>query len=99
MTVPSAMSFSEKQGTRDGVSIIGAGGHAKVVIGTLQDGGYRVHRVYDDSPTKHGTTILGQPVVGSVSALQLKDVASAIVAIGDNRTRATLAARLALNRK
>ncbi|MBN1877732.1 MAG: transferase, partial [Anaerolineae bacterium] len=36
----------------ESVCVLGAGGHAKVVISTLQAAGYRVEAVYDDDAQK-----------------------------------------------
>lgn len=75
------------------VWVIGGGGHAKVVIATLQASGTAIAGVLDDDAAKHGQTVLGVPIVGL-----LGEVASgeheAILAIGDNAARKQVAARL-----
>ena len=68
------------------VWVIGAGGHAKVVIATLQAAGETVAGVLDDDAARHGTVVLGVPVVGPV-ARAAQGEHEAIVAVGDNRTR------------
>lgn len=78
--------------------IIGAGGHAKVVIGTA-----RAMEcadpigVLDDDPARVGSEVLGVPVLGAidVETVARLGVERAVLAIGNNRVRAELAARLA----
>lgn len=76
------------------VSIIGAGGHAKVAIATLRAAGLRVHAVFDDDPQRLGLEVLGVPVVGPISDYESRLDSPACLAIGDNRIRAALALRL-----
>lgn len=74
------------------VQVIGAGGHAKVVIATLLDLGVEVTAVWDDAPS--APACLGVPVRGKVA--EADPAIPAILAIGDNRARARLAGALAL---
>lgn len=68
--------------------VLGAGGHAKVVVSTARALGYRVEAVYDDDSAKWGTSFMGIPVRGSLSqAEQLLGTAVAVVAIGGNAAR------------
>ncbi|MER3472561.1 MAG: transferase [Armatimonadota bacterium] len=76
------------------VAVIGAGGHARVVIGTLQAAGYTVGGVFDDDPTKWGTEILGVPIIGAVQEITRTGLAQAVIAIGDNAVRQKLARQL-----
>ena len=46
------------------VIIIGAGGHAKVVIDTLKRSGVKILGAVDADPNRHGQDILGVPVLG-----------------------------------
>lgn len=73
----------------DGVWIIGAGGHSKVVIDTLQASGQRVAGVLDSNPARNGDHVLGIPVTAPFDPAELADqgVRQAILAIGDNQTR------------
>jgi UDP-perosamine 4-acetyltransferase len=76
------------------IVIIGAGGHGKVVLDILRAAG--IHRpvgFLDADPAATGSTILGLEVLGKVNLLpKLKSKArGAIVAIGDNRARASYA--------
>lgn len=50
------------------VCVIGAGGHAKVVVATLQAAGEEVAGIYDDDASKHGSELLGVRVLGSIEA-------------------------------
>ncbi len=78
---------------KDHVSVIGAGGHAKVVISALQESGYTVEGVFDDDPRKKGTEVLGVRVEGPLSQLLDKKGTKCIIAIGDNGIRKDLASR------
>jgi sugar O-acyltransferase (sialic acid O-acetyltransferase NeuD family) len=74
--------------------VIGAGGHAKVVIATLQAAGFEITIVLDDDQAKWGGDLLGVPVSGPVStARELRR--RTVIAVGDNRIRRRLAAELA----
>jgi sugar O-acyltransferase (sialic acid O-acetyltransferase NeuD family) len=78
--------------------IIGAGGHAKVVIDTVRAlGTIDVRGVLDDDPLRLGTDVLGVPVRGeaSLESIDRFGVEQAIIAVGSNRARAALARRLA----
>ncbi len=78
--------------------IIGAGGHAKVVIDTLRTlGTFDVLGVLDDDPLRLGTDVLRIPVRGDVShkSIDRFGIEEAIIAIGSNRARAAVAGRLA----
>ncbi|MEM7754397.1 MAG: acetyltransferase [Planctomycetota bacterium] len=80
------------------VLLIGAGGHARVVIdafgaaagaGRSQD---TVVACVDDDAAKHGTDVMGVPVVGTVGS-EVGDPSSVLVAVGsagDARHRARL---------
>jgi UDP-perosamine 4-acetyltransferase len=72
--------------------IIGAGGHGKVVLDILRAAGnHRPVGFLDADPAQIGTRIHGLEVLGQVNLLpKLKSKAKgAIVAIGDNRARAS----------
>jgi sugar O-acyltransferase (sialic acid O-acetyltransferase NeuD family) len=77
-----------------GVHVLGAGGHAKVVISTLRALGIEVTGLYDDDPTKQGSTCAGVPVLGSISSLTSDMVSESVLAIGDNAARQKLARRM-----
>lgn len=77
----------------NGVIVLGAGGHAKVVISTLQAAGHKIAGVYDDAPHLVGGQILGIKVLGTIAALPTHSSARAIVAIGDSTVRQAIAER------
>jgi sugar O-acyltransferase (sialic acid O-acetyltransferase NeuD family) len=79
------------------VAVIGAGGHAKVVIGALVAAGRAVAGVWDDDPAKLGGTLLGVPVLGPTADAVRAGFRPAVLAVGDNRARQQLAAALDLD--
>ena len=74
------------------VVVVGAGGHAKVVIATCRAAGHTVVGVVDDDSSRWGQQWLGVSVTGPVRNVLDDANAEAVLAIGANRTRATLAA-------
>lgn len=78
--------------TRHGeVYVIGAGGHAKVVIATLREGGYTIKAALDDDSRKWGSQILDVPILGPVNLIRNVSAPRAVIAIGENRRRKALA--------
>jgi sugar O-acyltransferase (sialic acid O-acetyltransferase NeuD family) len=77
------------------VVVVGAGGHAKVIVGLCHAAGIAVRCLVDANPAKHGTAVLGV-VVQPQSALSADD--DVVIGVGDNRARARLAASLAGHR-
>lgn len=77
-------------------AVIGAGGHAKVVISTLRAAGIEVEAAYDNNRALWGTTILGVPVAGPVERAAEKPERPAIIAIGAVAARRRLAEQLEL---
>lgn len=71
--------------------VIGAGGHAKVVIAAARAAGEVAIEVVDDDPARHGTFVLGHEVRGGVAAVLADVDARAVLAIGNNATRRKLA--------
>lgn len=69
--------------------VIGAGGHAKVVLATALEAGMEVVALLDDDSEKWGSNLLGVPIWGPVVAFRtfLERADKFILAIGDNRTR------------
>jgi len=80
--------------SRGEVLVVGAGGHAKVVIATLQAAGFAVAGVLDDDAAKHGTSVLGVAVIGGTE-LAARSEHGVVLAVGSNAARRDLAARLA----
>ena len=81
---------------RGGV-IIGAGGHAKVVISTLQGAKVSVAAVFDDNQTLWGTKIMGVTVSGPVASIERKQFDFGVIAIGNNSKRKQIADSFDLN--
>jgi sugar O-acyltransferase (sialic acid O-acetyltransferase NeuD family) len=77
------------------VIVLGIGGHAKVVIATLQAAGYRVVEAYDDDPALWGRQILGVPVTGPLSSIGATHH-RAVIGFGDNGLRQKVASSLPL---
>lgn len=72
------------------VYVIGAGGHAKVVISTLRESDHEVVGAFDDDPRKAGTAIMGVPVLGPTEMIERYGVVGVISALGDNLLRKSL---------
>lgn len=73
------------------VVVIGAGGHGKVVVSTLQAAGINVDAVYDDNQLIWGSRILGVPILGPIAELRANPrLFSGIVGIGDAAVRQRL---------
>ena len=71
--------------------ILGAGGHAKVIIEVIERSGEGISYLLDDDTDKHGQTVCGYPVRGPVG----DDIQeAAIIAIGNNADRKKLDERL-----
>ena len=77
----------------DDIVVIGAGGHAKVVVATALAAGYRVSAAYDDRDELWGNDLLGVPIQGPVTNDAL-DGTFAILAVGDNQARKAVASKL-----
>lgn len=75
------------------VNVIGAGGHAKVVIRTLLELGDCIQAVFDDDPQRWGTHLLGARISGPIEQIQRTRDCPAVIAIGDNATRLAIAGR------
>lgn len=77
------------------VLVLGAGSHAAVVTDALlamRAAGQDVEIVglLDDNPERHGSQVLGVPVLGPIAVRNETPHDAVVVAIGDNRTRARL---------
>jgi sugar O-acyltransferase (sialic acid O-acetyltransferase NeuD family) len=76
-----------------GISVIGAGGHAKVVLALCRAAGVTVERVLDDDVTRDGATLLDVPVYAPTRE-HLPKGGRAVVAIGNNAVRLRVAREL-----
>jgi sugar O-acyltransferase (sialic acid O-acetyltransferase NeuD family) len=79
------------------IQVIGAGGHAKVVVRTLLELGYAVQAIFDDDARRWGTQLLGCPIRGPVERIETNSRIPAIIAIGDNSRRQAIAERYRLS--
>ncbi len=70
--------------------VVGAGGHAKVVIATARAAGWDVAAVHDDDPARWGTALLGIPVTGPCADALGDPAQTCVLAIGHNATRRRL---------
>ena len=69
------------------IAVIGAGGHAKVVISALRASGDEVSVVFDDDPALQGYKVLGAAVCGPITMINSQEFDAAVIAIGGNETR------------
>ena len=77
----------------DPVYIIGAGGHAKVVIAALLANSVSCVGVFDDDSSLWGKKILDIPILGAVEELRDLPSTLAVNAIGNNSTRRAICER------
>ncbi len=90
ITAEGHVSMPDFEGSKQ-VVVIGAGGHGKVVVSTLQAAGIAVDAVYDDNAQLWGSQILGIPVRGPIADVRATPQKfSGIVGIGDARIRQKL---------
>lgn len=82
-------------GTDKRIHILGAGGHAKVVIQTARAAGWEPVGVFDDAQNRCGMEICGVPVLGKLTEAA-KNPLPTVIAIGDNRTRRKIAETLSI---
>lgn len=73
------------------IAVIGAGGHARVVVDLAEMLGLQIIGAADDDPTKR---LYDLPHLGPPAALRLEPGVVAVLAIGSNAVRQRLAARL-----
>ncbi|MCX7427893.1 MAG: acetyltransferase [Planctomycetia bacterium] len=78
------------------VHLLGAGGHAKVVLQTLRAMGHTVAMIFDDDAAHWGKTLLGVSVAGPIDRVEEHAALPAVIAIGDNARRKAVASRLNL---
>lgn len=74
-----------------GLYVFGSGGHAKVVISSIQAQGLKIMGVFDDNKEKHGKKVLGVPVLGTIQDSKNYKVKKAVIGIGSNIVREKLA--------
>jgi sugar O-acyltransferase (sialic acid O-acetyltransferase NeuD family) len=77
--------------------LIGASGHAKVVVDLIEKtGAWEIRGILDDNPELAGTDFLDYPVLGSREYLVQLDIDrdALFIAIGDNRIRRRIASEI-----
>jgi sugar O-acyltransferase (sialic acid O-acetyltransferase NeuD family) len=84
-------------GAKENVVVIGAGGHAKVVISTLRTNDCSIAAVFDDDSSLWETELLDVPIRGPVAMADQSGFLLGIVAIGDNAVRQRIARSLNLH--
>lgn len=76
-----------------GILLLGAGGHAKSVVSGLLVLGLHAAGVLVDCPEKWGQLFQGVPILGPFSDLARYPNCSAVIAVGDNLARRSVADR------
>lgn len=79
--------MSSRSVERRAVVLLGAGGHAKVLVGLLRAAGRRIAAVLDDDPDAQGRLILGLSVAGILDDAADFERTESLVAVGDNALR------------
>lgn len=80
-------------GTGRPLTIIGAGGHAKVVAGTATACGHELAGFVDDDPATWTSTLFGVAVAGPLDIMLRRVVGPAVMGIGDNDARLQISRR------
>jgi sugar O-acyltransferase (sialic acid O-acetyltransferase NeuD family) len=75
------------------IYVIGAGGHAKVVLATLEANNIFPAALYDDDASKWGSSIFNIPVKGGLDDFEKLGSVSAFIAIGKNAVRKKIVER------
>ncbi len=73
-----------------GITVIGAGGHAKVIVALCKAAGVVVYRVVDDNVERDGGELCGVPIAAPI-AEHLPRGGRAVIAVGNNQARLRLA--------
>jgi sugar O-acyltransferase (sialic acid O-acetyltransferase NeuD family) len=71
--------------------VLGAGGHAKVVISILRETGFRIKGVLDDDRSRWGQELMEIPIMGAIEDLATLQDVRGVIAIGNNNVRKKLA--------
>jgi sugar O-acyltransferase (sialic acid O-acetyltransferase NeuD family) len=75
------------------VVVLGAGGHARVVVATLRAAGHHVAGIFDDDVATWGSMLFGVRIGADLKAAAATGLPG-VIAIGDNARRAAVAAQL-----
>lgn len=79
------------------IIVLGAGGHAKVVISTLRAMGHTVTALFDDAPHLKGVDVMGVRVEGAIREAAKFRADGAVIGIGNARVRKRIADGLPLS--
>jgi sugar O-acyltransferase (sialic acid O-acetyltransferase NeuD family) len=71
--------------------VLGAGGHAKVVISILRETGFRIKGVLDDNESRWDQELMEIPILGPINHLSSLERVRGVIAIGNNKIRKNLA--------
>jgi sugar O-acyltransferase (sialic acid O-acetyltransferase NeuD family) len=74
------------------LTVIGAGGHAKVVVATAVAAGWEIAVILDDDRTRWGERLLDHAISGPCEQGLADSAATCVIAVGDNAVRRRLAA-------
>jgi acetyltransferase EpsM len=69
------------------IAVLGAGGHAAVIIATLRAMGRDVTALFDDALERQHGNVLGIPLCGPISEVTTSSCTHAIIGVGDNAAR------------
>lgn len=75
------------------IIVLGAGGHGKSVVAVLLAAGATVTGVLDDTPENWGRQLQGVPILGPMKDLALYPDCAAVIGVGENSDRRSIAAR------
>jgi UDP-perosamine 4-acetyltransferase len=78
------------------VVVLGAGGHAKVVVSTLRAAGWEVVAILDDRKQARGSQLHGVPIKGEIFEA-VSFGCPAVIAIGNNHDRQRVATEFSLD--
>ena len=73
--------------------VLGAGGHAKVLVDALRGLGTDIRGIVDADPAKHGQTLLDVPIIGDDRAVLASPTDSVLLVNGLGTVRASLQRR------
>ena len=76
---------------QEGVYVLGAGGHAKVVCSALRAQRRSIAAIFDDRLELQGQLLDGIPIVGPIAEIPDTSESICIIAIGDNAKRRAVA--------
>jgi acetyltransferase EpsM len=76
------------------IAVLGAGGHATVIVATLRAMGRNVVAVFDDALDCQEGHVLGVPLCGPIADAKKSSCTHAIIGIGDNSARKRISSEI-----